>query len=170
MAASIIRRPMYAQHNPLPTATPDLYPQGYFKDKKCRDCGATFTPNAPSQFFCSPKCAHRGVSTAYLRRCYGITLRDYEELLKIQNHRCAICDGEGFAMDVNRHKVKLVVDHDHATGRVRGLLCHNCNRALGLLQDSAQNLEAAITYLEGATTIPQGSRTKRSEAPGSLVK
>ena len=52
------------------------------------------------------------------------------------------------------HKSKLVVDHCHATGKVRGLLCHNCNRALGLLKDKISVLKNAIQYLEGATTIP----------------
>ena len=58
------------------------------------------------------------------------------------------------------HKMKLVVDHCHATGTVRGLLCHNCNRALGLLHDNTEVLLNAIKYLEGATTIPQGSTLK----------
>lgn len=52
------------------------------------------------------------------------------------------------------HKLKLVVDHCHSSGEVRGLLCHNCNRALGLFKDSRENLLNAVEYLEGATTIP----------------
>lgn len=43
---------------------------------------------------------------------------------------------------------KIVIDHCHATGRIRGLLCHNCNRALGLLKDSEENLKRAIEYLK----------------------
>lgn len=60
----------------------------------------------------------------------------------------------------------LVVDHDHNTGVVRGLLCHNCNRALGLLQDNPETLEVAIAYLKSVTTIPKGSTTKQLEAVG----
>ena len=54
----------------------------------------------------------------------------------------------------------LVVDHDHKTGKVRGLLCHNCNRALGLLKDSTEYLENCISYLKRVTTIPKGSTLK----------
>lgn len=59
---------------------------------------------------------------------------------------------------------KLNVDHDHKTRNVRGLLCHNCNRALGLLKDNINSLKSAISYLEGATTIPEGSTDKCLEA------
>lgn len=65
---------------------------------------------------------------------------------------------------LNHHKSKLVVDHCHDTGIVRGLLCHNCNRALGLFKDKIEVLKNAIKYLEGATTIPSGSTPKRVEA------
>ena len=110
----------------------------------------------------------RAYSERYLRRSYGITLTEYERLLEKQHHRCAICGGEGFLMDKNRHRIKLVVDHNHSTGEVRGLLCHNCNRALGLLHDDENSLRKALSYLQGATTIPYGSRAKtRPEAHGS---
>lgn len=59
-----------------------------------------------------------------------------------------ICLSSGFIMGKNGHTEYLVVDHDHATGQVRDLLCHNCNRALGLLQDSIKNTEAALNYLK----------------------
>ena len=60
----------------------------------------------------------------------------------------------------------LVVDHDHETGKVRGLVCHNCNRALGLLHDDVDNLRRAISYLERVTTIPKGS-TAQADGAGS---
>ena len=68
-------------------------------------------------------------------------------MLSAQNELCAICNGEGFLMDPS-HKVKLVVDHCHTSGKVRGLLCHNCNRALGLLQDDIGSIQRALKYLE----------------------
>lgn len=135
------------------TATPDKYPQGKFKDKACRTCGTTFSPKAPSHLHCSQECADNSLSSQYLKRNYGITLLDYQQMLEQQGHRCAICNGEGFVMK-GCHRMKLVVDHCHKTGVVRGLLCHNCNRALGLLKDSTDSLKSATRYLEGATTIP----------------
>lgn len=145
------------------TATPDKYPQGYFKDKPCRRCGKVFTPKAPSELYCSDKCKDEAISSRYLEREYGITIDEYNKLLEKQNYRCAICGGEGFLMDSSRHKIKLVVDHDHNTGVVRGLLCHNCNRALGLFHDNEKDLLSAIDYLKRATTIPQGSTPKQVE-------
>ncbi len=86
-------------------------------------------------------------------RCYGITYETYMGMYEAQNALCKICNGVGFKMKPE-NSIMLVVDHCHTTGKVRGLLCHNCNRALGLLKDSAANLNSAINYLQGATTIP----------------
>lgn len=130
----------------LMTADPSKYPQKYFKPKGCRECGVNFTPRAPSHLTCSQACADRMMVSAYLSRNYGIRLGDYERMYTQQLGLCAICRGEGFVM-AKHHKLKLVVDHCHASGRVRGLLCHNCNRALGLLQDSIEALGRAKEYL-----------------------
>lgn len=138
------------------TASPDKYPQGYFKVKKCKTCETLFQPLAPSHLHCSPCCSSSSVATRYLMRNYGITIDDYYSMLKEQNALCAICGQEGFVMK-KEHKLKLVVDHCHTTGKVRGLLCHNCNRGLGLFQDNTGYMLNAVKYLEGATTIPEGS-------------
>jgi hypothetical protein len=141
------------------TATPKKYPQGKFKDKSCKCCTNVFSPQAPSHSYCSQECADSGLSSAYLKRTYGIDITEYKALLTKQNNVCKICSGEGFIM-AEHHKMKLVVDHCHETGKVRGLLCHNCNRALGLFHDKTDVLTNAINYLEGATTIPKGSTLK----------
>jgi hypothetical protein len=58
----------------------------------------------------------------------------------------------------DHHRQRLVVDHDHDTGAIRKLLCHNCNRALGLFKDNIDVIRRAADYIEehreGATTIP----------------
>lgn len=124
------------------------YPNGYFKVKTCTTCKNDFTPSAPSQFYCGQKC--RG-KNSYYQRVYGITEAEYEAMKKEQNNKCMICDSEGFCIGKNGHTEKLVVDHDHKTGKVRGLLCHNCNRALGLLQDNVEVLLKAVNYLRKET-------------------
>ena len=133
------------------TALPSKYPQGFFKQKKCRHCGTLFTPIAPSEHTCSEYCRNYRHIEAYYKCNYHITIREYLDMAEKQNFVCAICGKENFAMGAS-HTGLLVVDHDHTTGKVRGLLCHNCNRALGLLRDSSQNLHKALSYLEGATT------------------
>lgn len=147
------------------TATPSKYPQGYFKPKPCRCCGTQFQPDSPSQLYCSIPCAEEAQRNRYYKKKYGIDTSEWNKLYVEQNGLCFICEGEGFVMR-DCHEAKLMVDHCHSTGKVRGLLCHNCNRALGLLQDDLKSLSRAIQYLERATTIPQGSTAKRLEAHG----
>ncbi len=145
------------------------HPNGSFKPKPCRACSTAFQPTAPSELYCSEDCKTLGNRNAYYMRTYGLPVLEYERLSEAQGGLCALCREEGFVMKEN-HRVKLVVDHCHATGAVRGLLCHNCNRGLGLFQDSPSLLLAAAAYaqnsLEGATTIPQGS-TPEAIAGGS---
>lgn len=79
----------------------------------------------------------------HLFKKYGITKTDYDNLLISQNHCCKIC---------GRHKSEfkrsLAVDHCHKTNKVRGLLCHHCNAAIGHLFESVKIMEAAITYIK----------------------
>ncbi len=80
-------------------------------------------------------------------RCnkFGITPDEYNALLKSQNGRCAICQGKEVGR--NGHS-SWIIDHDHKTGRVRGLLCHYCNLALGLVKDNPKVLLAMAAYLK----------------------
>lgn len=144
------------------TASPDKYPQGKFKDKPCRNCGTFFSPVAPSHLYCCQDCADFSLNSAYLKRTYGIDMHKYQEMLQEQSGVCKICRKEGFLL-AESHKMKLVVDHCHETGIIRGLLCHNCNRGLGLFQDSVDNLNNAVNYLKGATT---SSKERTSQAIG----
>ena len=78
-----------------------------------------------------------------LKRNYGITLQEHQEMYKNQNGVCAICKSEG-----DGKWKKLCVDHDHKTGKVRQLLCRNCNMVLGQVGDNANLLEEMIKYLQ----------------------
>jgi hypothetical protein len=85
-----------------------------------------------------------------LKRMYGITHQDYEVMLEEQNNRCAICETTDPG---GRHNSDyFVVDHCHTTGKVRKLLCHHCNTALGLVGDNTQILQSMIEYLRVQST------------------
>ena len=86
---------------------------------------------------------------------YNLTVGDLEEMLKAQNHRCLGCGRRAHSDLVNiggekksRSKLGLVIDHDHNTGEVRGLLCNGCNIALGQCRDDPEVLRALADYLE----------------------
>lgn len=80
-----------------------------------------------------------------LKAAYGISLAQYEEMLVAQDGRCKICGSD----KADSRGRSLHVDHDHLTGKVRGLLCNQCNHAIGLLQDSPERFERAASYLRG---------------------
>lgn len=75
------------------------------------------------------------------KRKYGITIEQYDELLARQNNVCAICK---FPCKTGR---RLAVDHCHETGKIRGLLCHDCNTGIGKLKESPDLLLQAHKYL-----------------------
>ena len=83
---------------------------------------------------------------SYLFKTYKITQAQYDEMLKRQRGRCALCR--------STPKAKLGVDHCHRTGHVRGLLCGSCNRGLGLFHDNPRTLRRALAYL-GFQIIPK---------------
>jgi hypothetical protein len=74
------------------------------------------------------------------RRKYGLRRADYMALLQRQHERCAICG----------RRIALVVDHCHETGRIRGLLCRDCNLGIGYLRDDPKLLRQALKYLKSA--------------------
>ena len=78
-----------------------------------------------------------------LKNKYGITPSDYDTLYKSQNGCCAIC-----GIHQTELKKRLYVDHDHSTGKVRALLCVNCNMLIGHAQEKVEILEKSIGYLK----------------------
>lgn len=83
------------------------------------------------------------VKSAKLLNRYGISLEEFEKKLDSQNRKCAIC---GVQLDGNK---RTHLDHDHATGKIRGILCWNCNGGLGNFSDNVERLQSAINYLKG---------------------
>jgi len=89
------------------------------------------------------------VKNTDLKRNFGITLDDYNGMLKSQNFKCAICGHPETAINPRSNKpFDLAVDHCHETGSVRALLCQNCNHAIGNFKDSTDLLTNAINYLQ----------------------
>lgn len=111
----------------------------YRRNNMCVVCRSTRTPRPGNRRLFKHE-------DTRLRRAYGISLAERDSILKQQEGRCAICAKVEHASD---HR--LCVDHDHETGRVRGLLCYNCNRALGYFGESAATLKLALQYLEASS-------------------
>jgi hypothetical protein len=80
------------------------------------------------------------------RRKYNLTIAEYDTMFEAQNGLCAICKCPETV--TNRGNIRmLAVDHDHITGKVRGLLCGNCNTALGKLKDDKILIKAMLEYI-----------------------
>lgn len=96
---------------------------------RCKECvGAAYNPEYQQD--------------SNLRRLYGIGLADYRKMWEEQEGKCYTCQQE---CPSGRN---LAVDHNHTTGEVRGLLCADCNRAIGLFKDDPARLRRAADYLE----------------------
>lgn len=77
-----------------------------------------------------------------LKRHYGLSLEEYDQMFEVQNGMCAICHIK------NKDESRLCVDHNHYNDKIRGLLCRRCNAALGFFDESVEKLLSAAIYLE----------------------
>lgn len=119
----------------------------------CRDC----EPEIRREKYAARKSAHNEQAKAYqkqrpekraewarkhaLKKFYNLTPEQWEGMYLAQSGRCLICDEE-------IPRGSFHVDHDHASGAVRGLLCSSCNSGLGMFKDDIYRLQRAINYLE----------------------
>ena len=116
------------------------------KSYRCKSCDDVARKSWATK---NPKKAKVSARERQLKHKYGITLPEYEALLERQGGACAICKEERnrtSGID-NKDKWNFAVDHDHTTGKVRGILCNQCNRGLGMFKDSKVLLENALDYL-----------------------
>jgi len=124
--------------------------------KKCSMCGESksdkeYGPSLRTKDKLMSLCIRCQKNKEFLKK-YGITFDDYEVLYNRQNGKCAICEKAG-DVHYKTKKIKyLCVDHEHSTDRIRGLLCHRCNAAIGRFGDSINLLNRAIKYLETWST------------------
>lgn len=114
--------------------------------RQCIKCKSSFTPTNGAQKYCSGQCWN-AVARKKKKLLPRITIpkQEYAALLKKQGGKCGICFVEA---RVNARQERFAVDHCHGSGKIRGLLCHKCNTALGLFKDSPAALQAAIDYLK----------------------
>lgn len=125
--------------------------------KECAVCDEEFTPKYYNQTLCVKAECKREASlrrnAKYYRKNkfdllkeqvkkYGITVEDFNKMLEEQGGVCAICKSN---CNINR---RLCIDHCHTTGKVRGLLCSECNSGIGKLKDDKELLKSALAYLE----------------------
>ena len=113
----------------------------------CRECDGQMPFPSPGAKFCSGECRssarRRSLRERRLKVKFNLSLADYNGLLAQQNQVCAICRKS------NNRNEALAVDHDHNTGKVRGLLCARCNyNILGHAEDDPELLRRAASYLE----------------------
>lgn len=97
-----------------------------------------------------------------LKNKYGITEEDYQLMFDNQKGKCAIYSSVKQSGKWQRHGV----DHCHITGMVRGLLCNECNRGIGLLKDSPELLRSAANYIEHYKLITKGENEQRKSISG----
>jgi hypothetical protein len=83
----------------------------------------------------------------HIKRMYGVTPEWYDAMMVAQGSACAICEQPETVTRFGKLKL-LAVDHDHATGKPRGLLCQGCNQGIGHLGEDIGRMEAAAQYLE----------------------
>ena len=115
--------------------------------KRCSTCSGMFLEQdvvvmkryKETVYYRCKKC----IRANHIKSTYGVTQEWYDEQLSKQQGGCAICGTTDTGYHPNFH-----VDHCHATGNVRGLLCSNCNTSLGKFKDDKEILQKAIDYLE----------------------
>jgi hypothetical protein len=81
---------------------------------------------------------------SYLRKAYGLTFAQYDEMYNSQDGKCLICNK---TLESSKGGRSVHIDHDHKTGKIRGLLCQHCNNMLGHAFDNTDVLSSAIAYL-----------------------
>lgn len=111
---------------------------------KCRICENITRQTYTVRYNRSTEKAKKSAKNSILKQKYRITIEDFERLQSKQYDACRICA---------RKDLQLVVDHDHKTGIIRGLLCHNCNRGLGVFFENPALLRQAANHLEDHANI-----------------
>jgi len=111
------------------------------KSYRCKECDEKASKKWAEN---NPKKKKESQRERNLKFKYNLSIEKYETLLRGQKYCCGICG----SASPGAHKQMFCVDHSHDTGKIRGLLCNNCNRGVGLLGDTPSRLYEAFLYLE----------------------
>jgi hypothetical protein len=112
-------------------------PMGY--KSHCKTC----VKKQRNEYYKTPEGHKYQIEKSWRDKGMLFTTEEYQELLEEQAYGCAIC-----GVKSNKNGSRLCVDHNHATGSIRGLLCHDCNTTLGKFNDEVEMFYKAIDYLE----------------------
>lgn len=116
---------------------------------ECKECHS----KRSKEYYREHKAEHRTVSRRYsIKKLYGITEEDFNNLYESQGGKCAICGKPLDMISANKNNAAHI-DHDHETGKVRGILCRFCNIGLGLFKDNLELLDRAKEYLAKSKAI-----------------
>lgn len=123
----------------------------------CHDCAADFLSEWSAHIRSDEYESH-------MRRTYGLASEQHAAMFLLQQGVCAICRDPDRSMPTGKPGGGLVVDHNHETGEVRGLLCSRCNAAIGMLADDEGSLRRAYYYLTGRRMrVPKGDKVRLTE-------
>lgn len=130
-------------------------------EKECECCGKLFevvsgrgANNRVTCYECTSGEYKKTWRNKHLKRNYGLTLFNLKQMFEKQEGKCSICESDmkfengNYNKGDKRNGREVCVDHDHSTGRVRGLLCFHCNTAIGHLFDNPKAVENIKNYLK----------------------
>ena len=152
LCAACMSKRSYHRRNPQAPYLP-IGHHGKWKGTKCSEHGCERA--VASRGLCAmhyrkeyiPKKSSEAARKHRIKSRYGITAERYDEMVQERGNRCDVCGQPPTASNTRAHwNAKLCIDHDHATGRVRGLLCNDCNLAVGYGK-TPEVLERAAVYL-----------------------
>jgi hypothetical protein len=155
----------------------DLFPHISKENRKrrsqCKHCCAElqrkYYSDKPDQYKDYVKKRNYKYQGIYKRvanlKTFGLTVKDYDEMLIAQNNQCAICGT--FKCGSGR---RFAIDHCHHTGKIRGLLCLRCNQAIGKFHDNYFLLQQAADYVAGRISVGHPQRRKPDSGNGEGVK
>jgi hypothetical protein len=118
------------------------------KGSYCRECHNAYQRARHAKQYAGDRKWQKKARSDNLKRHFGITTEEYSTMLERQKGVCAICGKPETRKSSSGTVQPLSIDHDHLTGQIRGLLCHECNHLLGAANDNIGVLWQAVKYLQ----------------------